>query len=82
MTKKMNRLTVKGWSDLRRETEQKEAASKQLADDLEALRKFRSYLLNNNRGEATLALRSAVDDYAGFLTGRCAPRKGARHGRD
>ena len=36
---------------------------------LEALRKFRSYILNNNRGEATLALRSAVDDYAGFLTG-------------
>ena len=30
---------------------------------------LREYLLNNNRGEATLALRSAVDDYAGFLTG-------------
>lgn len=27
------------------------------------------YLLSNNRGEATLTLRSAVDDYAGFLTG-------------
>ena len=30
---------------------------------------LREYLLNNNRGEATLTLRSAVDDYAGFLTG-------------
>ena len=36
---------------------------------MDTLRKFRDYLLNNNRGEATLTLRSAVDDYAGFLTG-------------
>lgn len=65
----MNRIASQGWADLKRETEQKEAEAKQLADDLEALRKFRSYLLSNNRGEATLALRNAVDDYVGFLTG-------------
>ena len=69
MTKKMNRIAAQGWSNLKRETEQKEAAAKQLAEDMEALRKFRSYLLNNNRGEATLTLRNAVDDYAGVLTG-------------
>lgn len=89
MTKKMNRIAAQGWSDLKRETEQKEAASKQLAEDMDTLRKFRDYLLNNNRGEATLTLRSAVDDYAGFLTGnrtalhmkdfRELPSKGQSH---
>ena len=69
MTKKMNRIAAQGWSNLKRETEQRESAAKQLAEDMNTLRKFRDYLLNNNRGEATLALRSAVDDYAGFLTG-------------
>ncbi len=40
------------------------------ADDARVVDKaLRDYLLNNNRGEATLTLRSAVDDYAGFLTG-------------
>ena len=89
MTKKMNRIAAQGWSNLKRETEQKEAAAKQLAEGMETLRKFRDYLLNNNRGEATLALRSAVDDYAGFLTGdrtalhmkdfRELPSKGRSH---
>lgn len=65
----MNRLTVKGWADLRRESEQKDVDAKQLADDLEALQRFREYLLNNSRGEATLILRNAVDDYVGALTG-------------
>ena len=69
MTKKMNRIASQGWSDLKREKEQKEADAKQIAEDMDTLRKFRDYLLNNNRGEATLTLRNAVDDYAGFLTG-------------
>ena len=65
----MNRIASQGWSDLKREKEQKEADAKQIAEDMDTLRKFRDYLLNNNRGEATLTLRNAVDDYAGFLTG-------------
>ena len=44
MTKKMNRIAAQGWHDLKRETEQKEAASKQLAEDMDTLRKFRDYL--------------------------------------
>ena len=51
MTKKMNRLTVKGWSDLRRETEQKEAASKQLADDLEGNYILDSLFVSGTKGK-------------------------------
>lgn len=69
MTKKMNRLASKQWQAFREEKREKERAGKQLAADLEALRVLRDYLLKNRRGKPSDALRAAIDDYAGHLTG-------------
>lgn len=70
MTKKMNRIATKQWADYRREQEQKEADAKRLETDLEALRTLRHYLIWNGRGEPAEALITAIDDYAGHLTGK------------
>lgn len=69
MTKKMNRIAAKGWAEERERKQREEAEAAQIKDDLEALRRLRSHLLNNRRGEPTDILRAAIDDYAGFITG-------------
>lgn len=69
MTKKMNRLAAKQWADYRREQEQKEADAKRREADLDALRKLRDYLIRHGRDEPAQVLITAIDDYAGHLTG-------------